>query len=274
MQLKTVKIKSIKKILINEDRYNLEVQDNANYFANNILVHNCRCVATKTNNSISLKSRQGKEFVGLNHIREELLLKMQDGESWDGELYNDDLTFQNIISLVKKDQHESIKIEYHIYDVISDKTFKERFDGISEGKYVKIVDTYDVGSHDEIGQYHLKFVEEGYEGAIIRVGDCPYKAGHRSNKLLKLKNWDDDEFEIVGVKPDVHNEQGMFICKNPQGGTFDVRMKGEDEERMYYLQHPEEFIGKMVTVKFFEFTTSTPPKPRFPTGLKIKEDFE
>jgi DNA polymerase-3 subunit gamma/tau len=43
--MKTARITKITKIS-SEDRYDLEVEDNHNFFANNILVHNCRCVAT------------------------------------------------------------------------------------------------------------------------------------------------------------------------------------------------------------------------------------
>ena len=37
-----LKIKEIKKINNNSKRYNIEVENNNNYFANNILVHNCQ----------------------------------------------------------------------------------------------------------------------------------------------------------------------------------------------------------------------------------------
>ena len=38
--MKTLKIKSIKKITSNSKKYDVQVSKNANYFANNILVHN------------------------------------------------------------------------------------------------------------------------------------------------------------------------------------------------------------------------------------------
>lgn len=39
--MKVEKIKSIKKIINNSKRYDIEVEKNHNFFANNILVHNC-----------------------------------------------------------------------------------------------------------------------------------------------------------------------------------------------------------------------------------------
>ena len=43
--MQTVKIKSITKLNNKFDKFDLEIQDNHNFFANNILVHNCRCVS-------------------------------------------------------------------------------------------------------------------------------------------------------------------------------------------------------------------------------------
>lgn len=238
-----------------------------------------RCVATKEKNCISLKSRQGKEFVGLNHIRQELLAEMRNGETWDGELYNPSITFQKLISLVKKDQPESIQVQYHIYDNIADSSFEERIcrfvpeEGMLQfwGRYhLAAVTTLTVHSHEEIKSRQREFISLGYEGAIVRVADCKYKAGHRSQQLLKVKSWIDAEFTIIDVRPDIHGTQGIFICKTDNGGVFDVRIKGEDCEREYILQNPKEFIGKPLTVKFFEWTTSESPVPRFPVGLSVR----
>ncbi len=239
-----------------------------------------RCIATRTGDTISLRSRQNKEFVGLSHIREELLLEMRDGESWDGELFNRDLTFQDLIKYIKKDRDESIQIQYHVYDVITDESFEMRTcrfvpeegrEIFDDRQYLVGVTTLSVKSSDEIVERHKLFTSQGYEGSILRVGECKYKAGDRSNQLLKVKDWITEEFEIINVLADVHETQGIFECKTKTGGIFKVRSKGEDSEREYYLQHPEEFIGKFLTVEFFEWSTSEVPLPRFPVGITIRD---
>lgn len=239
-----------------------------------------RCIATRTGNEISLRSRQNKEFVGLKHIRDELLQEMRDGESWDGELFNKSLTFQNLVKLVKKDQPDSIKVQYHIYDKIDDDTFEMRTcrfipeegkEPFEDRQYLVAVTTLSVKSHEQVMERHKVYIGEGYEGSILRVGDCMYKAGDRSNQLLKVKDWITEEFEIIRVLADVHETQGIFECKTKTGGIFKVRSKGEDSEREYYLQHPEEFIGKMLSTEFFEWTSSEVPLPRFPVGLAIRD---
>lgn len=240
-----------------------------------------RCIATRTGDTISLKSRQNKEFVGLTHIREELLKEMFDGESWDGELFNPQLTFQQLVKLVKKDQPESIRVQYHIYDKIDDDTFEMRTCRFVPGEedkeifedrlYLIGVTTLSVKSHEQVMQQHKVFIADGYEGSILRVGDCMYKAGDRSSQLLKVKDWITEEFEIIDVLADVHETQGIFECKTKTGGIFKARAKGEDSEREYYLQHPDEFIGKLLTVEFFEWSTSEVPLPRFPVGITIRD---
>jgi len=239
-----------------------------------------RCIATRVGDTISLRSRQNKEFVGLVHVREALLDELDDGESWDGELFNKELPFQELIKLVKKDQPDSIKIQYHIYDIIGDTPFAERTcqlmskaNGKRFGRNSPLVsvDTWLVNSHEEVMQKHKVFLAEGYEGSILRVGDCMYKAGDRSSQLLKIKDWITEEFEITNVLPDVHETQGIFECKTKTGGIFKVRAKGEDTEREYYLQHPTEFIGKMLTVEFFEWSTSEVSLPRFPVGISVRD---
>jgi len=66
--MQTVKIKSITRI-DSRDKYELEVADNANFFANGILKHNCRCIAIIDNTGeTTFYSRTGKEFDTLGVI--------------------------------------------------------------------------------------------------------------------------------------------------------------------------------------------------------------
>ena len=73
------KIKRIEKINIDSERYDIEVEDNHNYYANGILVHNCRLITIithdkKTNfTEIKSYSRKGKEFTTCSKINNELM---------------------------------------------------------------------------------------------------------------------------------------------------------------------------------------------------------
>ena len=64
-----------------------------------------RCFATKIDNdTIEYSSRKGKPFISVSHLTISLLDIMKIGDSWDGELYTPELSFQEITSAVKKEK--------------------------------------------------------------------------------------------------------------------------------------------------------------------------
>ena len=65
-----------------------------------------RCMASiNPDGSVSLKSRKGKEFPHMNHLRQQIasLKGIPDGAFLDGELYSDTLTFQEVVGLVRRE---------------------------------------------------------------------------------------------------------------------------------------------------------------------------
>lgn len=237
-----------------------------------------RCLAHKGAGNVSLFSRMGKPFETVPHIQEQLNLIMRGGEVWDGELYIHGEKFQTIVSLVKRNQPGSERVEYHVYDTVDDFDFTTRHFEVyvrtqrSNPKNIIWVDSLCVDNHEQIKAYHDKFVKDGYEGAIVRHSECPYKEGYRSPNLLKVKEFLDQEFEITGVSEGVGKFEGMaiFQCVTSEGATFDCMPKGTEEIRRSYWTNRESLIGKLLTVRFFEWTTSEPPCPRFPVGLIVR----
>lgn len=287
------KIKQIKKLDYQQDTYNLEVKDNNNYFANNILVHNCRCLAWREPASASgkvvLVSRQGKTFNALPHILYDLEKIIPDGVVLDGELYVHGEEFQELIHLIKRDEpHEdSVKIEYHIYDCFKMDKVEEFLDRHS--RLVTLEDSYDLSS-GTLGK--VKFVKtntirneaemktaqewaekNGYEGIMLRNSAAHYKVGHRSHDLLKVKKFQDAEFEIVGGYENKGKQEGQctLLCRTVEGTEFGVKPEGTDAQRKWYWENLEEIKGKMLTVRFFSWTTSKNPVPRFPIGVSIRD---
>ena len=76
--------------------------------------------------SVSLKSRKGKEFPHMNHLRQQIasLKGIPDGAFLDGELYSDTLTFQEVVGLVRReslkagDEDKLKQISYRLYDML------------------------------------------------------------------------------------------------------------------------------------------------------------
>lgn len=245
-----------------------------------------RCIAWRDGDDVTLLSRKGKPINGLNHIRQQLLKVLEEGDIFDGELYHHELTFQQVISFVKKSQPGSEQIEYHIYDVISDKPFHERVIPVfhrirplaHELTHIKEVTTLRIVKEGDdalavIKEHHDIWVSNGYEGAMIRHGGCEYRQGARSDKLLKFKEFQEEEFEIVDVVPNGrYDDMALFVCKTAAGAQFSANPMGSEEVRRQYLLDRDQLIGKQLTVRFFELTTSEPPVPRFPIGVGIRED--
>jgi DNA ligase-1 len=237
-----------------------------------------RCIAICESDTVTLMSRGGKEITTMKHIKEELLKFMEDGEVWDGELYSHELNFQQAVSLIKREQPDSIKIKYNVYDVVADGSFKARFldngiENIDKCKHICMVTTGICKSHNEVIAFHNDFVRMGYEGAILRHSECLYKEGARSYDLLKVKQFFDGEFEIVDVVPsDRSPTHGNFVClMTGTTTTFTATPEGTHETKEQYLRDRESLIGKFLTVRYFEMTTSDVPVPRFPIGVGIRD---
>jgi len=248
-----------------------------------------RCLAYWDGDEVKLMSRGGKPWENCNHIARELEDCLPKGWVLDGELYIHGKTFQEITKLVKKWRPESVDVEFHVYDIPkidsdNDMYWKDRFDILSEkfygmlyevkSAYVTTVTTYEANNEDEVYKLQSQFLEEGYEGAIVRAMDGEYRFGYRSNKLLKVKNFMDEEYEVIDYTTGVGKFDGcvIWICKNTNDDEFKVVPQGTMEHRKELYEDADKYIGEMLKVQFFELTDDG--IPRFPVGIgfRLKED--
>jgi len=265
-----------------------------------------RCIAMRE----GLFTRTGKPITAVPHIHEALepFFEKYPNATLDGELYNhaykDD--FNKIIHLVRKqnltEEHlaESKKmIQYHIYDapvigesigvahscltekdLFSDRTsvLDAQFanlgiDGRSlhgEPNPLVIVETTEVNSREHLDELYADYVEVGYEGQMIRL-DAPYE-NKRSPKLLKRKEFIDEEYEILGYEEGKGNRAGTvkhFKFKSKDGKGFSSNIKGTFEYMAELLERGDELVGKQATVKYFNLTPDG--VPRFPYVIGIRD---
>ena len=121
----------------------------------------------------------------------------------------------------------------------------------------------------ELRSRYDEFIKFGYEGAIVRNMLGYYKVDGRSADLQKVKEFQDQEFPIVDAYENKGKQVGQctFVCKMPDGTTFGVKPKGTSEERERYWRDWRDNvikIGSLLTVSYFNMTTSDHPVPRFP----------
>jgi DNA ligase-1 len=117
-------------------------------------------------------------------------------------------------------------------------------------------------------------IENGYEGAMVRNLSSEYLFKNRSMSLLKVKDFEDAEFQIIGGKEGQGREVGMVIfkCKTDSGVEFDVRPRGTQEERSLMWQNLQSYIGKPLTVRYQGLTDEG--SLRFPVGLHVRPDWD
>ena len=123
----------------------------------------------------------------------------------------------------------------------------------------------------DVKRYHDKCVSEGYEGAIIRNMKGEYEFGSRSNDLIKLKVFNDEEFEITDIVEATGRDSGtaVFVLKTSDGVEFRAKPQGSHDLREKYFNDASKLIGKMCTVQYQGL--SDDGVPRFPSAIAIRD---
>jgi DNA ligase-1 len=263
------------------DKYDAKKHNKFPYYSQPKL-DGVRCLVSK----YGMQSRNGKPIISAPHIREALepFFQAHPDVVLDGELYNHDLKndFEKIISLARKtkptaaDLEESAEmIQYHVYDVIDDKPFADRLGFInlhignewSANRYYPIVRTVKTTNiHDE---HDLKtmlghYLESGYEGQMLRVPNSIYE-GKRSKNLIKHKEFEDDEFQIVSIEEGKGNWAGAakrVEIRLKDGTTQFSGVRGSFDMLKELLYNANDYIGTDVTVRYQNKTEDG--KLRFP----------
>jgi len=240
-----------------------------------------RCNLRLVDGQITLTSREGKAILTMAHIESSAHSFMSEELVVDGELYSHELSFQAITSAIKRKQDNSEKIHFHAYDLaMPDTPFRERSEKLAKllrksPDFFKLVETVPVSNEDQLLKVQSEWVEQGFEGAMYRAGSGLYLPGKRSRELLKVKTWKDEEFLVTGFKEGRGTHKGMcvFICKMPDGGReFDILAPGTHNEKRKFLIEGDQYKGRLLTVKHFGRTTSTPPSLRMPIALRFREE--
>lgn len=235
-----------------------------------------RTLAFKENGVVRLQSRGGKEYV-VEHIQNDLIELMQEGDVWDGELYIHRKYLEEIVSAVKKPNENTPLLQFIVFDVVSDKPFSERLKDLTyisctllaKSSFIKAIDYGFAIDEKEMKYWHRQFVAEGYEGCMLRTQDGLYESGKRSNGLFKYKEFLDDEFEIIGVEED-RNRNAVFKLYDPIANDTFTCTYGDFEQRKHQLLNPQEYVGKMLTVKY-QNRYKDSKLPQFPVGLIIRD---
>lgn len=235
--------------------------------------------------SVRFFSRTGKPINITDGIKTavEQLIPIGSNMYIDGELFSPDLTFEEISGISRRlvsgnsAGSKADAIRYWVFDCynpdVPDETFAKRFCKTQWESGTKLVfcPTLMIDEASRVDDQHQKYIQEGYEGIMLRNADSRYVPNFRSKDLQKLKSFKDKEFEIISGKEAEGLDAGTVIlqCKDHASQTFWVRPRGTREYRRGLLERLNEILGKKLTVRYQNLTDCG--VPRFPVGVAIRD---
>ena len=270
-----------------------------------------RAIAINSEGTLNLYKRSGKPAEHLETLTEQLnILNEKYKERYgveiryiDGELFSEDIHFNEIISAVSKTKNtiksETDKISLTIfatdledYEMENTDEMLERFDEykkiIKENNLtnIKFVDyklvklpKNEEECKQKILEINAEYIEKGYEGTMFRDIHKPYD-WKRSDALLKFKHFFENDFKVIGIeegKGNFEGKLGALVCTGNIDGkeiNFRVGSGFKEEERELIWNNQESIIGKVIEVKYQEVCNDINGNfsLRFPVFMKIKND--
>lgn len=246
-----------------------------------------RCNVINKEGTIKCYSRQGKEITTLGKLVDELQGRLPNNTVLDGEVCLVDKngleSFQGIMKEIKRKDHTIENPLLLAFDFLTLEEFESK-QGTTKytDRVIRMVEWYDlqnwntqnkVAKHLSIinyERYSPEVLEEwnsrvkawNWEGLMFRK-DVGYE-GKRTNNLLKYKMFQDAEYKVLAVEEgDAQELVDGKMVKIKCVGNLIIEHKGNKvgvgtglslEQRKRWYQHPEEIVGKTVTIKFFEET--------------------
>lgn len=234
-----------------------------------------RCLITKQDDITIAYTRQGKEIPVIHHLTRALDTELPEGVTLDGELYCHGIPLQTIGSWIKREQPGTLSLFYVVYDLISNDRYVDRHAELSEiveavgHPHIVTLPYRQYDTAHATSQYFKEVRAGGFEGLMLRLDGRAYEPGKRSTGLLKIKEFLDDEFEVVGFK---ESKTGWAICqcKTQDGTIFGVSAPGTFVEKAEVMENQDKYLGKFLTVEFAFLTNDGIPFQ--PTATRWRDD--
>ena len=261
-----------------------------------------RCIIRlDENGKAKAYSRQGKEFETLGNV-------LKDAESlglvntvFDGELCivdeNGDEDFQSVMKEIRRKNHTIKNPKFIMFDMLTADEFSDKTSTRLLHERIAEMNTLceqnNNGTFEPLGMeilYNEKDFSrwQGYagdfnwEGFMLRR-NYTYE-GKRSNNLLKVKTFLDEEYKVVDCTfgPFRYVESGKEkedvvlsnIVIEHKGYPVSVGSGFSLDQRKHYMKNPKAIIGKTVTVQYFEESKNQEGgiSLRFPTVKHIYDN--
>ena len=249
-----------------------------------------------------LISRQGKEFIGLEHILEDIQQLIPNSDEWvvDGELIrknvehiSDNENFRLTTGILSQEDGDKRQIQLVIFDILpkaeflrgeSQLRYRDRLEQLKDLEQriqrrnlsnLRIVDVLYTGNDmSMISKCVDRMIAEGKEGLMLNR-NCKYFT-RRHNGILKVKQFYTVDLEIVDLEEGTGRLSGTL-------GAFVVRYKNNylrvgsgmtDDQRKKFWDDGLNLIGRVIEVKYKDESYDRRTGLRslqFPTFVQLRE---
>ena len=246
-----------------------------------------RCFAVVRDGRSQLFARSGKILTNFDNTIGKELVKLGEG-CYDGELMGDD--FISLMRQAYRKEDVDVSSTYiALFDYLpidewdtrdAKRSCGDRYEALllqindnnTDFDLVTPVERYEcTPDYDEIKMLHDEFVSEGYEGAMIKDLDAPYKFG-RGYEIMKMKEFHDVDLKIQMLEEGTgkHASKLGAIVVDFKGVEVRVGSGFSDEYRERIWKNQKDFIGRVVEIRYQEITPDG--SLRSPTFVCFRND--
>lgn len=261
-----------------------------------------RCLAIIDHKGqVTLMARSGKEHTGYTELIEDIKALEYKNVVFDGEilaknpngLKSDELF--SVTSSITRKKGEKTGLNYWIYDTLSYDEFLEGKSGspyelrrgdlsVVEDKIAKtgllhlhVSPVLAWTKNMDVVQKYIDFAaEEGKEGIMLNSASGFYTTT-RTKQLLKVKQFHTADVLCTDVVEEIRGGKLGAIVVDYKGSEVKVGSGFSAEERQRFWDNPDEIIGKIVEIQYFEESRNQKDDSislRFPTFKRVRQKDE
>jgi DNA ligase-1 len=225
-------------------------------------------------------SREGKEFLTLEKVKEEITKLNFNNVVLDGEMCivdkNEKEDFAAMIKLIRRKDFTVPNPRYKLFDMIPLETFNnlggqprlsmrlnQLSKSIPKGNHIlDVVEQRPISIEKELTDFIAEANTKSWEGLILRK-DIPYE-GKRSKNMLKVKQFLDAEYTIDDVEfgpirvivngKEITETMLAAVKIKHKGNIVSVGSGFTIDDRRKYFKDPSLIKGKTATIQYFEET--------------------
>lgn len=205
------------------------------------------------------------------------LIKLLKKNPWlilDGEAYNKNYKLNELsgIARTQKVAKDYEILQFYWYDIVLvNKTFKDRltimesiknalnlkfdpYHNFSDNELrIQFVPQILISGWDNMMQLHNDYVEDGWEGLVIRDPLKTYGPNKRTSAMIKIKKYQVETYKVVDIEQGLRLYDDMcFILEMPNGNLFKAKPIGNHEQKVEYTDNFDKFYkNHLGDVKYF-----------------------